>query len=271
LPFKVYAEIALLVIVGIWVGGFLSIRLVRALSGGRAKIGSIVLFVLFVAGVLFLGSVFLPCFSLNDSVICHGPRSEKIIALTFDDGPNEPYTSRVLDLLEARKIPATFFLVGKNVERYPDVVHRMLREGYPVGNHTWDHRPLIWMGPEEIRGEVEKWEEAMASTGLPLPSLKLFRAPHGWKTPFVSRVLHDKGYRLVGWSRGVWDSDQPGTAVLFRRLTRGIGSGDIILLHDGGEARAGIDRSQTVEVLPEIIDHYQSLGFRFVSLQEVLE
>lgn len=227
----------------------------------------ITLFSLAGLGLLLSLFVFVPCFDLSAS-LCRGPRSEKWVALTFDDGPNEPYTSEILEVLKRYRVPATFFLVGKKVEQSPEVVRRILREGFGMGNHSWDHRSFVFMGPREVRREIERWEEIVGEMGS--VSLRLFRAPHGWKTPFLAGVLGQKKYRLIGWSRGVWDSDQPGTEILFQRLTRHPTNGEIILLHDGDGDREGGDRSQTVAVLPRVIEFYQGLGFRFVDLATLL-
>lgn len=260
-PLKIYIEILLIGLTGLGIGLLLLVRLRGPLR---------ILSLLFFASVaLLLSSTFLPCFNPFGGATCRGLPSEKSIALTFDDGPNEPFTSQILDILRDQKVPATFFLVGKNLEGNREVVRRMIREGHLVGNHTWDHRSLVLMTPSAIREEIDLWEGAMEKIGIPSP--KLFRAPHGWKGPFLPSILNKKGYRLIGWTRGVWDSDQPGTEVLYKRLTRLPKNGEIILLHDGGEARQGVDRSQTVEVLTRMIRFYKSHGFRFVTVGEVME
>ncbi len=267
-----YAEISLLVFAGCGLWIFLLRRFGRSLRSGsqRQKIVWGLVLVSYLGAALVLCDAFLPCFPLSGDPVCHGPRSGKRIALTFDDGPNEPYTSQILDVLKDKDVPATFFLVGQNVERYPETTRRILREGLPVGNHTWDHQPLVCLSPAAVREELEGWEKAMAPVGL--PGAKIFRAPHGWKTPIVSFILKEKGYRLIGWSRGVWDSDRPDADVLFHRLTdRPLKDGDILLLHDGAENRPGIDRSQTVAVLPRVIDYYKNLGFRFVTIPDMLK
>jgi peptidoglycan/xylan/chitin deacetylase (PgdA/CDA1 family) len=203
-----------------------------------------------------------------EPAFCRASPGEKWVALTFDDGPNEPYTSRILDILKENKVPAAFFLVGKNVSRYPDVVHRIQQEGHLIGNHTYDHSPLILMGPQGIRGEIEGWEKALSQAGV--SHAPLFRAPHGWKSPFLNGILKEKGYALIGWSRGVWDTDQPEPDVLYERLIHHASSGEIILLHDGMETQIGVDRSRLVEVLPKVIQYYREKGFRFVTLTEMM-
>ena len=274
MPFRVQVEVFLICLGGLLLGLYLLIRFIRACRAKRRLATEGLFLGLWVVVVLTVCYLLIPCFDPLREVVCHGPRSarsahsERSVALTFDDGPNEPFTSQILDILKEQGVSATFFVVGKNVERFPAAVERIVREGHAVGNHTWDHRSLIGMGPASIRAEIGEWERAMEAIGL--PNARLFRAPHGWKTPLLSLVLREKGYRAIGWTRGVWDSDQPGVAVLYHRLTRRPRNGEIILLHDGADARAGIDRSQTVEVLPRAIQFYRSHGFRFVTLREML-
>lgn len=274
MPAKVYFLSAVLIGIGgsslIW----LIRRWVLALRDGpsTARWRESIVLAVFVAFALVAAFIFLPCFSLFEPVLCQGPPQQKTIALTFDDGPNDPYTSEILDVLARTHVPATFFLVGQHMVQYPQVVKRMLMEGHEIGNHTWDHRPLITMSEAEIRQEIAQWETAFAVfqplRALPLP--KFFRAPHGWKSPFLARVLEEKGYRLIGWTRGVWDSDRPGESVLFERLQAAGKNGAILLLHDGDGSRPSADRSQTAAVLPKIIDYYRQQGFRFVTVREML-
>ncbi|MDO8461386.1 MAG: polysaccharide deacetylase family protein [Deltaproteobacteria bacterium] len=271
MPFKVVFFIFLLGVSGVSITALLSYRLfVSVRRGGfwpRFRDGLI--FLLFAALALSLSGLFLPCFPLFGEPFCGGSVLQNKIALTFDDGPNEPFTSQILDILKAYEVPATFFLVGKHVVQYPETVERMVREGHAIGNHTWSHHPLVWKGVVEIEGEIEGAEKAMQPL-IPVPS-KLFRSPHGWKNPFLVEALDKRGYRLIGWSRGVWDTDRPSKEVLFRRLTRGIKGGEIILLHDGdGDAdQLQADRSATVAVLPEVIAYYRRLGFQFVTIPDM--
>jgi len=225
------------------------------------------LLILFTSTVLFFSAHLLPCFNFYYSAYCHGPDEPRQIALTFDDGPNEPYTSQILDILKKQQIKATFFIVGLNAIRYPQVVRRIQEEGHVIGNHTLTHASLLFKNRVEVRMEIENWEKVMNDIGI--QHSPWFRAPHGWRSPFLPSILKEKGYQLAGWTRGVWDSDKPGIDVLYHRLSKGTASGDIILLHDGEDVKAGADRSQTVGVLPQIIDNYKKQGFRFVTLTEM--
>lgn len=238
----------------------------------RAAVGVSALLLAWLGVGSLLASLFIPCFPLFASPVCRGPRAERQLALTFDDGPHEPYTSRILDTLARYHIHATFFLVGERMNRYPEVVARMLRDGHAVGNHSWDHRSFAFASSRDIERDITRWESAIAPL-LERAGAKrttLFRAPHGWKSPCLGKVLAARGYRLIGWTHGVWDSDRPGEDVLLRRLKAVPENGAIILLHDGDGDSAAADRGQTAAVLPQVIDYYQSLGFRFVTVPKLL-
>lgn len=270
-PLKVYIQVSFIALAGLLLGAFLLFRMVKALHNRKAlAMARDFFFLLLFAGTAFaLCYALIPCFNWPLASFCQGDSGNKWVALTFDDGPNEPFTSQILDILDQKQVPAAFFTVGTSVSRAPEVVARMLREGHTVGNHTQTHRGLIAMSPEEIRQELAGWERAMEPIGSPTP--KLFRAPHGWKSPFLGTILSETGYRLVGWTRGVWDTDRPGEEVLFHRLTARPENGMILLLHDGVEGVPGADRSDLVAVLPRVIDHYRQLGFRFVGLPEMMQ
>ncbi|MDL1872357.1 polysaccharide deacetylase family protein [Deltaproteobacteria bacterium PRO3] len=270
-PLKVYIQVSLIALAGLLLGAFLLWRLTKAIRARRAGAiaGNLAAVTAFAAATFGLCYALIPCFNWPLASYCRGDAEKKWVALTFDDGPNEPYTSQILDILAQKQVPAAFFTVGASVSRSPEVVARMLREGHTVGNHTQTHRGLIALKPEEIRQELAGWERAMAPIGTPAP--KLFRAPHGWKSPFLGKILAETGYRLVGWTRGVWDTDRPGEEVLFHRLTARPENGMILLLHDGVEGVPGADRGDLVAVLPKVIDHYRALGFRFVGLPEMMQ
>ncbi|MBL7685058.1 MAG: polysaccharide deacetylase family protein [Deltaproteobacteria bacterium] len=221
----------------------------------------------YVGLVLLICSLLLPCFNLGFNAYCQGPPSEKIIALTFDDGPNEPYTSQILDILKEKKIHATFFLVGNHIRRFPETVKRIQQEGHVIGNHTDNHEGLFYKSPQEIREQFDRWEEAMRPFGY---QATLFRSPHGWKSPFLNEILRERNMKLMGWTRGVWDSDRPGVDVLFQRITSHPQNGMILLLHDGDGSRESADRSHTAEVLKPAIEFYEKQGFRFVTLNEMM-
>lgn len=159
---------------------------------------------------------------------------------------------------------ATFFLVGKQVECYPDLARRITAEGHTIGNHTYTHHVLPLKGPSAIRHEIKRTEKVIVGVTGVRPAL--FRPPHGWRNPFVNHVVRRCGYCLVAWTLGVWDTDCPGKDEIVRRSLNGLREGCILLLHDGGG-----DRSQTAEALPEIIDGTRQRGYEIVPLERLLD
>lgn len=192
------------------------------------------------------------------------PTNERHIALTFDDGPNPVATPRILETLRSENVPATFFLLGRHVERWPEIAHRVAEDGHALGNHGYHHRKLHFRGPGYVRVDIALGTDAIADAAGTQPTL--FRAPHGFRSPWVTSIARELGQRTVGWTLGVWDSDRPGADVIARRAVDGCGPGTILLLHDGDGYDAGGDRTQTAKALPRIIHELRERGFQFVRL-----
>jgi len=202
-------------------------------------------------------------------IFWHGPAGRPLVALTFDDGPNEPYTGQVLDILATHGVKATFFVIGRNAERFPGAVERASREGHEVGNHTYDHIVFPLKGPRFIREQIARTSSVIERITGRKPAL--LRTPHGWRNPWVNPVAQTLGVRPVAWSLGVWDTDRPGAEVIVRRTLAGLGNGGVLLLHDGRGIEAGADASQLVDALPAIIGGLVERGFRLVTLSELIQ
>jgi peptidoglycan/xylan/chitin deacetylase (PgdA/CDA1 family) len=200
-------------------------------------------------------------------VLWRGPAGSRAIALTFDDGPNEPFTSRVLDILRRLDVRATFFLIGENVERLPEAARRTAAEGHELANHGWDHRVLPLMGPRAILNEIERTNDAIERAAGVRPSF--FRASHGWRNPWVNGAAKAAGCVCVSWTLGVWDTDRPGAPEIVRRTLAGLGAGCILLLHDGRGTEREADASQLVEALPAIVGAARGAGYRFLTISEM--
>jgi len=217
------------------------------------------------AGVAVLGAWSYATFHRNASIFGSAlgrlPGGEKRIALTFDDGPNPDATPRVLDALAKEQVPATFFLLGKHVERWPDLARRVVRDGHGVGNHGYHHRKLHARGPGYVRIDLELGTDAIVSATGAQP--KYFRAPHGFRSPWVSTIARELGQRTIGWTLGVWDSSRPGADAIAKRSIDGARPGTILLLHDGDGYDPGGDRMQTAEALPVIIRELRARGYEF--------
>ena len=190
----------------------------------------------FAAVTLALLHAFWPAFDLAGLTLRRG-RGARLVALTFDDGPSDD-TPAVLDALERARVAATFFVLGQAAERRPDLVREISRRGHAVALHGHTHARLVLAGPARVAEELDRCRDAIRSAGVePAP---WFRAPHGWKGPFLAPALRARGLALAAWTRGVWDTERPGAAVIAARASRRPRPGEILLLHDGC-ATPGID------------------------------
>ena len=183
------------------------------------------------------------------------------VALTFDDGPNPRATPRILDTLAEHGVRGTFFMLGRHVERWPRLARRVAEEGHAVGNHGYHHRRLHARGPAYTRLDMQLGTQVIRdATGV---APRYFRAPHGFRNPWVGRIARELDQRVVGWTLGVWDTDRPGADIIAQRVRRGARPGCIVLLHDGDAYDADGDRLQTAEALPLIISELGASGFGF--------
>jgi peptidoglycan-N-acetylglucosamine deacetylase len=187
------------------------------------------------------------------------------VALTFDDGPNPDATPAILDALASRDVRATFFVLGRHAEQWPEVVRRTADEGHQLGNHGYFHRKLHLKSPGYVRRDLELGTNAIESASGVRP--RLFRAPHGFRSPWVTSIARSLGQRTVGWSLGVWDSARPGTDVIADRVVHGVREGSILLLHDGDGYDPRGDRKQTAQAVPLIVDRLRDEGYRFVTIE----
>jgi peptidoglycan/xylan/chitin deacetylase (PgdA/CDA1 family) len=187
------------------------------------------------------------------------------VFLTFDDGPNEPYTSAVLDTLQRYAAKATFFLCGANVEYYPDTARKILAAGHAIGNHSYSHawRNIV---SESLLNEVIRTDRILQQVlGL---RTRLMRAPWGKMRPIVRRQLAHDRYQIFGWDIMAYDWWRPSAEYIARRVIERAHDGAIVLLHDGDRITHGSDRSPTVKALPIILDALQKQGYVFERLEE---
>jgi len=189
------------------------------------------------------------------------PSRGRAVALTFDDGPNPDATPPILDALRDRGVKATFFILGRHAERWPELVKRVAAEGHSIGNHGYYHRKLHLKSPAYVRDDLSRGLAAIERAAGIRP--KLFRAPHGFRSPWVSAIASSMGERTVGWSLGVWDSALPGVDAIVDRTVNGARPGSILLLHDGDGCDPGGDRMQTARAVPLIVDRLLAQGYRF--------
>ncbi|WP_234417253.1 MULTISPECIES: polysaccharide deacetylase family protein [unclassified Lysinibacillus] len=190
--------------------------------------------------------------------------TEKVVALTFDDGPHPKYTEQVLDLLKQYGAKGTFFIVGQHAEKNPQVVLRTFEEGHEIANHTYTH-PYT-KSVSKIIQEIKQTNDTIYSiTGY---SPKLFRPVEGYYTEEIVKEVVKAGYKIVMWS---WHQDtedwkDPGVNVIVKKVLDGVGEGDNVLFHDGGG-----NREQTVKALEKILPELQKEGYKFITITEMIK
>lgn len=207
---------------------------------------------------------------LYGKVLSNGNRQSPRIALTFDDGPNEPYTSQVLSILERHGIKATFFVVGRNVRRHPETCRRIVAAGNVIGNHSYHHRKSLCLrAGKTIARDIELARQAIYECTGSQP--KLFRPPHGFRTPWLMRTAQRLGYTVVTWDNMTsdWKADKSSDEIV-QTIVRRAKPGGVIVLHDGRSTRPGYDRSQMLQALPSVISSLKEKGFDFVTIPELL-
>ena len=190
--------------------------------------------------------------------------SEKIVALTFDDGPHPQYTSEILDILEKYEAKGTFFIVGELAEKNADVVWRMYEDGHELANHTYTHP--FRTTTSKLLDEIKRTNDTIYSiTGY---SPKLFRPVEGQYTDDLIDAVTKEGYKVVMWSWHLDTEDwkDPGVNKIVKKVVEGTTPGDVILFHDGGG-----NREQTVKALEKIMPKLKEEGYKFVTVSQLLK
>jgi peptidoglycan-N-acetylglucosamine deacetylase len=195
-------------------------------------------------------------------------RGSRQIALTYDDGPNDPHTLRLLEGLAKHGVRVTFFLIGKYVEQRPDLAKEIVNAGHVVGNHTFSHPLLTFKSEAEIRLQLSRCKAALQDV-IGEPS-NLFRPPFGGRRPAVLRISRQLGLEPVMWNVTGYDWNAPPAAAIERKVAKQIRGGDVILLHDGGHKQMGADRSQTVIATDHLIRRYEHEEYEFVTIPQMM-
>lgn len=196
-------------------------------------------------------------------------RGSKQLALTYDDGPNDPHTLRLLEVLAKHNVKATFFLIGRYVRQRSEIARELATAGHTAGNHTSSHALLTLKGQAEIRRQLSDCRAAL-SDAIGEHS-NLFRPPFGGRRPAVLRIARQLHLEPIMWSVTGYDWDAPLAEIIERKVTRQIRGGDVILLHDGDHRQMGADRSQTVLATDRLIDRYKTEGYEFVTIPEMMQ
>jgi peptidoglycan/xylan/chitin deacetylase (PgdA/CDA1 family) len=187
--------------------------------------------------------------------------NQPYLAMTFDDGPHPSNTPRLLDILKQRNIKATFYVVGTNARRYPEIMRRMIAEGHEIGNHTDNHGYLTKLSASAIRSDLARAHQAIVSaTGVPPRTM---RPPYGAITSDQKAwIKAEFGYPSIMWSVDPEDWKKPGVSVVTRRLVSGARPGGILLAHD--------IHAPTIEAIPSALDQLLAKGFRFVTVTQLI-
>ncbi|PSH04122.1 MAG: polysaccharide deacetylase family protein [Acidobacteria bacterium] len=193
----------------------------------------------------------------------------KVLALTYDDGPNDPWTMKLLEVLAKHEVSATFFMVGEYVQERPEIARAVFQAGHAIGNHGFSHRNLIFANDTELRQELEDTSKAIEdATGKP-PFL--FRPPFGARRPGTFKVVRQLRMFPVMWRVTCYDWSAKSHEKILKHARRQIVGGEIVLLHDGGHHRMGEDRSHTVKATDELIREYKEKGYRFTTVPEMMK
>lgn len=193
--------------------------------------------------------------------------SQQAVSLTFDDGPHPEHTPRVLDMLDAAGAQATFFCIGAQVLRYPDVARSIVARGHRIENHTQHHyKHFSLLGPKAMEQEIVTAQRSIADTVGRAP--QFFRAVAGLRNVFLQPILERHRLQLVSWTRRPFDTRCTDPQVVAQRLARGLRGGDILLLHDGAHvARTTQGQAVALEALPAVLQALQRQGLRSVAVQ----
>jgi len=217
-------------------------------------------------GVTFWVGANSPTVNWFGSQVAHGRRDGRDVAITFDDGPDDPYTLAIAQILDTRGAKGTFFIVGKALDRRPDIARALREDGHLLGNHSYHHDSWRWLDPRYP--ELERSQRAFRHNLGICPTF--FRAPHGQHTPFLAHVVGDHGMTMVGWdvSAGDWKTDD--ARLVAQRVLDDVEPGSIIVLHDGLDGSVTADRSVLVRAVPLILNGLARRDLKSVRLDALL-
>jgi peptidoglycan/xylan/chitin deacetylase (PgdA/CDA1 family) len=192
----------------------------------------------------------------------------RLLALTYDDGPSETWTPRLLEVLARHNVRATFFMVGRYAAQLPEIARAVAAAGHAIGNHTYTHPNLIFCSSGQVQAQLDECDRVL--TNVVGEHSKLFRPPFGGRRPDVLKMAREHGFVPVMWSVSSHDWNASPAEEIERKITRQLRGGDVILMHDGGHLSPTVDRSATVTATDHILSRYKGEGYRFVTVQEMM-
>jgi peptidoglycan/xylan/chitin deacetylase (PgdA/CDA1 family) len=219
--------------------------------------------VLTLGGVIALGEIVnSSTFQLFGDYVARVDTSDRVVALTFDDGPHPEHTIKVLDVLDRYQVKATFFMMGRNVERFPDVAREVLRRGHQVGNHSYSHPKLVLMSPHRVREEIERTDALLRGVGAAgdIP----FRPPHAAKFIVLPCILVEMGKLSVLGDVDPAEWKQRPAAVMTASVLRQVRPGSIIGMHDP-------NGPETVRMLEDVLLALSAKGYRFETISQLIK
>ena len=192
----------------------------------------------------------------------------KQLALTYDDGPNDPHTLALLDVLTKHNVRATFFLIGRYARQRPEIVQEIVRAGHAIGNHTYTHPNLVITSALQTRIQLELCQQILFDISGQHP--RLFRPPFGGRRPASLSIARAMGLEPVMWNVAGWDWKTNSADYVEQKVSRQVRGGDVILLHDGSHLKFGFDRAHTVVASDRLIGFYKAQGYQFMTIPEMM-
>lgn len=254
----------LLATISLWAGNFRKIK----------KLYALILACLFMS----IAGAFLTCSVLPGNLVYEetvtnlhaknlGNRkiSAKTIALTFDDGPYEPYTSDLLLKLQEKNVKATFFIIAEQAEKYPDTVKKIAAAGHTIALHQYRHIDSLKLSQSELKESLLKGKETLKK--LSGKDVKFWRPCHGFRDESVLSIAREIGLIVVNWDNIPRDWKLISAEEITRRVVKDAKPGSIVLLHDGDSPKYKDSRTETVNAVPKIIDELREQGYTFVVIE----
>ena len=224
-------------------------------------------FLLFTLALFFAVSLLIKVTKFYDDFgIKRADTEGKVVALTYDDGPSSPYTNQLLDILDSYQVKATFFEIGRNIEKHPEIVKMIVARGDELANHSYSHKDMMFKPREVLLSEIEKTDKLLQEVGVKQDSIS-FRPPWGRRFVVLSYLLSQMHKKLIMWDVDSQDYEKTLTVEdIANRVIKNVRSGSIVVMHDGGG-----DRSRTVAATQIIVKDLLSKGYEFKTVSELLK